>query len=245
MIRLLIATVLCFVPWMAMGEWRAHFTEDGHWISVLSPAGHQFVVAEHEDEVQMLLVLAVSGDQIAGAPDKGAVRIDEGEWAWAPLLLLRRSQEGMAFRFGFREEVEKDLIERMIRGLRLQVGLGAHLSGGESLSFSLIGFTNAWNDMLIANRIGTVDIGELVEQNRVRELVCYAMADWSVTALRARIRGSSREEALRALRPTGIDLVDELMPDTVRWAWEQPADSQFMRHPAAHKYEFFERCMSD
>lgn len=241
-VRFCIVLLLLF-PLSAVAEWKLEQSADGHWIVTRNEDGHQFIVGGTGASMQFLLILSVP-EPDATFPDKVTVSIDRGPRRETPLTLLDRNPEGVIFRIEIPEDLNTDMIRRMIAGVRMRLAFSDEESGRtRDVDFSLLGFTVVYNDLLIANEVGRLDPNWLIQQNRERELICYYVANLSVQALQNRIKGMGEAQNLSALPRTGMGPVDENLPEIVKWV-HQLSRAEMPTEPRAEKYGLYKRCMN-
>lgn len=227
----------------AHAEWSLRQTGDGHWITTVTPEGHQFIVTHNQaGETSFLLVVQVDG-QAPSLPLRVALAVDHGPVSEAVLALLERKPDSRLFRIELDDEDKKIYITRMIAGLALRVWFGGRTAGKNELQFSLTGFTAAFNDLLIADRVGRLDPAWLIERHRERELGCYYTANLFVAAMQERIRGRSAAQTRESLPRSGQVAVDEMIPDIVSQVYAAPS-SQLPIDPRGDKFAIFEECMA-
>lgn len=224
-------------------QWTLRQTDDGHWITTRTAEGHQLIVAHNRaEETHFLLVLEVS-EPVPALPSQLLLSVDRGPVSEAGLALLERRPTSRLFRIELSTELKKVFITRMIAGLTLRLWFGDRAVGKDDLQFSLVGFTAAFNDLLIADRVGRLDPAWLIERHRDRELGCYYTANLFVAAMQERLRGSSAAQARESLPRSGQAAVDETIPDIVAQVYAVPL-SQLPIDPRGDKFAIFEECMA-
>ncbi|MFQ5643628.1 MAG: hypothetical protein ACE5FQ_08005, partial [Thiogranum sp.] len=191
MYRIWIAIALLLLSAGTRAEWTLRQTGDGHWITTVTPEGHQFIVTHNQAEETTFLLVVQIGKQAPPLPLRVALAVDHGPASEAVLALLERRPDSRLFRIELSDAEKKIYITRMIAGLTLRIRFGEQASGKNDLTFSLTGFTAAFNDLLIADRVGRLDPAWLIERHRERELGCYYTANLFVAAMQERIRGRS------------------------------------------------------
>ena len=237
-----IAIFILIFPAIVSADWTLRQADDGQWISTRNAQGHQLIIAHNQaEETQFLLVLAVA-DPVPPLPGQVAVAVGRGPVSRAGLSLLEQRPDSRLFRIELAEQDKDIFISRMIAGLTFHLWFGEPVRSKSSLDFSLLGFTAAFNDLLIADRIGRLDPAWLIEQHRLRELGCYYTANLFVAAMQARIAGRSAEQTLAALPRSGLASVDEVIPDIVRQVYSVP-HSRLPIDPRGDKFAIFDECM--
>jgi hypothetical protein len=224
-------------------QWTLRQSDDGHWITTSTAEGHQLIVAHKAtEETHFLLILAVAKPAPA-VPSQVLLTIDRGPPVQTQLKLLEQRPEDRLFRIELSNAQKAVFITRMIAGLNLRLGFGEQAMAENNLQFSLLGFTAAFNDLLIADRVGRLDPAWLIERNRERELGCYYTANLFVAAMQERIGGHSEAETLQSLPRSGHEAVDEMIPTIVSQVYAVPA-SQLPIEPRGDKFAIFEQCMN-
>jgi len=235
--------ILLLLPRLVSGEWALGQSGDGHWISdKSSDKPYQLVVAEQGSDIQFLLILA-SSERKSSEPIAVTVRVDRDEWIQTQIIPLQQRSHGMAFRIDLSEDVKQNTIRRMIAGLNMQLGIGS-AANKQILDFSLIGFTAAYTDLLIANEIGRLGTDWLIAQGKDRELACYQRSRLTVQVMQARRRGQSSTQLIETLARTGLASVDDQIDDIVSRVYRLPY-AQLPRHAMAEKYNLYKRCMGE
>ncbi|HHJ15243.1 MAG TPA: hypothetical protein ENJ80_00940 [Gammaproteobacteria bacterium] len=243
MYRIWIAITLLLLSAATHADWTLRQTEDGHWITTVTPEGHQFIVTHNQSEETSFLMVVQVDRQAPPLPLRVSLAVDHGPATEAVLALLERKPDSRLFRIELSDEEKKTFITRMIAGLDLRVWFGERATGKNTLKFSLTGFTAAFNDLLIADRVGRLDPAWLIERHRERELGCYYTANLFVAAMQERIRGRSEIQARESLPRSGQPEVDEMIPDIVSQVYAVPA-AHLPIDPRGDKYAIFEECMS-
>ncbi len=224
-------------------EWSLRQTGDGHWITTVTPEGHQFIVTHNREEETTFLLVVQVDKQAPPLPLRVALAVDHGPVSEAVLALLERKPDSRLFRIELSDADKKIYITRMIAGLALRVWFGEQTTGKNELQFSLTGFTAAFNDLLIADRVGRLDPAWLIERHRERELGCYYTANLFVATMQERIRGRSAAQTRESLPRSGQVAVDETIPDIVSQVYAVPA-SRLPIDPRGDKFAIFEECMA-
>jgi len=191
-------------------------------------------------DLEFLLKLAQerSGPDVA---QSHSVWVDGSERV--PTLLELMGQDGgKTFRLGLTAQQKITFMNQMIEGLILGIAFKDQTQQTRTVRFSLIGFTAAMNDLLIASEIGTLDVERLWERHKERELLCYFTAATAVKAMLDRKAGRSQEECLATIGRTGIDMLDEAIPEMVAHVYAVP-HAQVPVDPRGDKYGIFKDCM--
>ena len=239
--KICLAIVLLF-PFISMADWTLKESDDGYWITSLTPEGHELVVVHNaENQTHFLLVLAVSRP-VPDVPAKIRLTIDRGPLIQTTLTLLEQRLSDRLFRIELESEQKSQLVSRMIAGLNLRIWFDERASASNWLEFSLMGFTAAFNDLLIAGRVGKLDPEWLIEQHREKELGCYYTANMFVTAMQERIKGYSAAQTRQRMARSGHRDVDDMIPIIVSQVYAVPA-SRLPIEPMGDKYAIFDECM--
>lgn len=240
--RICIVITLLLLPAMASAEWTLRQSADGHWISTSTAAGHQLIVAHNQaEETHFLLVLEIA-KPAPPVPTQISLAVDRGPVVQTRLTLLEQRPANRLFRIQLSDEEKKAFITRMIAGLTLRLWFGERTAIRDTLQFSLLGFTAAFNDLLIADRIGRLDPAWLIEQHRERELGCYYTANLFVAAMQERIRGRSAAQAISSLPRSGQESVDTMIPRIVSQVYAVPR-AKLPIEPRGDKFAIFQECM--
>ena len=231
------------LPITVTADWNLRQTDDGHWINSSTPEGHELIVVQNEEkQTHFLLVLAVD-QPVPEVPSLISLTIDRGPVIQTQLKLLEQRRKSRLFQIELDSEQKGLYIRRMIAGLKLHIWFGERSITRERLQFSLRGFTVAFNDLLIASRVGRLDPEWLMEQGREKELGCFYTANLFILAMRERVNNHSEEQTRESLPRTGYDAVDEMIPDIVSQVYAVPAN-QLPIEPRGDKYAIFDACMA-
>jgi len=243
MYRIWIAIPLLLLSAATHADWTLRQTGDGHWITTVTREGHQFIVTHNQAEETSFLLVVQVDRQAPSLPLRVSLAVDQGPVTEAVLALLEQRPDSRLFRIELSDEEKQTYITRMIAGLDLRVWFGKRTRGKGGLTFSLEGFTAAFNDLLIADRVGRLDPAWLIERHREQELGCYYTANLFVAAMQERIRGRSEIQARESLPRSGQPEVDDMIPDIVSQVYAVPVE-HLPIDPRGDKYAIFEECMS-
>ncbi len=224
----------------AWAKWVLEQTDDGNWISMKTDAGHQLIVSEYEGETLFTLILEVRQQKVPRIPLEAMLITDENESIHTHLKLLQKLPAAMAFRILLDEDEKQLFVDQMIAGLALEITFGKLRDVIHSLNFSLIGYTDAYTDLQIADEVGRLDLQWLAEQHKDKELNCYLEAKLFTLALRGRMEGKSSAQVKRELPE--VENID--LRKVVAKAYKVPG-KEFPRHSSAKKYSTFKRCMAE
>ena len=178
-------------------------------------------------------------------PDKPIpiwLKIDRGQQQPSQLYFLKKNPEQSIFKIDIGSDLKQNYIARMIAGLKWSIIFNQNSRANRTISFSLIGFTVAFNDLLIANDIGTLDPNRLKANKKNRELFCYITSNITVQALDHRLRGDTSKEALNSISKTDYSSLNRHLPDIITQVYNIPK-KQLPSEPGAEKYIIFNRCM--
>ena len=182
--------------------------------------------------LQLLLKMGAHGPSVG---DKVTLEVDGRAVAVAVARPSPDHADGHRLELTGADRVK--VINAMIGGLELRLGYG-----GGGPRFSLLGFTSAFNDLLIADALGRIDHEWLMEQGRERELLCYYVANVTVRAMLHRLEGVEFFQSVHALPATGMELLDSAGLQAVRQVYEMDA-AKLPRDPRGDKYGLFRACL--
>jgi len=229
---------LFFLPVTVNADWALEQSDEGHWISTKNRAQHQFVASHDQGTTNFLLILTVP-ESMTTVPSRVNLSIDQGPGIATRLTLLKKRPGNMAFRLEL-DDTQKDvLIAQLVSGLTLEADFGKQ----QSTRFSLMGYTAAFSDLLIANEIGWIDPFWLTTNGKQQELACYQMATLSVQAIKSRKRGKNSTDTLSTLSKYENLVIQNALTDIVSWAYKIP-EGDLPRIPVSRKYGIFKRCMA-
>jgi len=229
------------LPALAAGEWSLSAGDGGHSIATTNNAGERLVLMRAGSELEFLLMLAQEGSR-PDVSQSHLVWIDGSERVPTALELVGRAG-GKTFQLGLTGQQKITFMNQMIEGLTLGIAFKDQTQQTRTARFSLIGFTAAMNDFLIASEIGTLDLERLWEGHKERELLCYFTAATAVKAMLDRKGGRSQEECLAGMGRTGIDALNEAIPEIVARVYAVP-HAQVPVDPRGDKYGIFKDCMA-
>lgn len=239
----IVCTMAMLMPEFAWAKWQLEQTKDGNWISKKTDSGHQLIVSTDKDKTQFLLILEVPHNAPA-VPLEALLRIDDNDTIKTQLKLLQQQPYAIAFRFMVAKHEEPIFVQGMISGLELEVIFGKLKGDLHSLIFSLVGYTDAYTDLQIANDVGRLDLQWLNENGKFKKLNCYLKAKLFTLALRERMQGKSYRQVRVILPKVGIEEVDNDTDKILASAFKLPA-KELPRHSSAKKYQVFRACMDD
>jgi len=236
--------ILLFVglllPGLVSAQWRFIPVDDGYAIGTTNRDGDQLVLVRAQDDLEFLLTPA--GHR--ARPDtsqKLLVWVDGSQRVTTSLQRVGQDKETI-LRVEFTPQQKVTFVKRMIEGLTFGVVFEDRERKVTTVRFSLIGFTAAINDLLIASEIGTLDLERLWESHKEKELLCYFTATTAVRAMLHRKDGRSQEQCLGAIGRTGIDMLNEAIPKIVARVYQVP-EAQVPLDPRGDKYGIFKDCM--
>jgi len=231
------------MPEFVWAKWQLEQTQDGNWISMKTAAGHQLIVSEDKQKTQFLLILEVP-QNAPQVPLEAELRIDNSDTIKTQLKLLQKQPYAMAFRIMVASHEEPVFVAGMIDGLELEIIFGKEKDALHSLHFSLLGYTDAYTDLQIANDIERLDLQWLSENGKHKELNCYLKAKLFTLALRERMQGKSYKQVRVILPNVGIKEVDSDTDKILASTFKLPT-KELPRHSSAKKYTIFNACMTD
>lgn len=225
------------MPSLAWPSWVLHQSDDGHWISGHNKQKNELVISQTKKNKKILLVFS-HDEHIHDIPKRAQFSSDNNQAIQLPLKIIKRHSDGIAMQIDLNKEETKHFINMLISGATLHVTL----EGNIKTEFSLMGFTTTFNDFLIANEIGRLDPMWLQYENRMKELVCYEVAQAMVHAMGMRRKGKSSQEVYTTLSGKLSDDSETALPDVIEQVYSVPLNS-LPKIPSTRKYEFFTRCM--
>lgn len=239
-ISLILFIITLFSTEQVWAKWVLEQTDDGNWISMKTDAGHQLIVSQYEGETLFTVILEIRKQKVPRIPLEARLITDENESIHTHLKLLQKLPAAMAFRILLEEDEKQVFVTQMIAGLALEITFGKLKDVIHSLNFSLIGYTDAYTDLQIADEIGRLDLQWLAEEHKDKELNCYLKAKLFTLALRGRMEGKSSSQVKRELPE--VENID--LRKVISMAYRVPS-KEFPRHSSAKKYITYKRCMSE
>ncbi len=222
-------------------DWEVISSNDGFWIRTTNHNQHGLLVAYQNNQPHFLLILQTDSPP----PNKAIpvkIQIDKGPRENSKLYLLEKRPEQSIFRIDVEDKHKNKYISRMIAGLNWSIHFESGLNKNKSISFSLKGFTVAFNDLLIGNDIGSLDPGWLIKHRKDHELYCLMTTNISVQAIQYRIKGKSYADTLHLIPQTQYSLIDNNLADIISQVYKLPF-KRLPYEPRAEKYLMFSRCM--
>jgi len=230
-------------------SWSLVSSNDAFWLKIVNSSQHELLVAYHEDSPQFLLILKTD----SSLPDKTlpvSIRIDRGPKQSGKLRLLEGRPEQSILRLEIDDVEKNNYLSQMINGLTLSIyfdfasnkNTGAEAVETKSTSFTLKGFTVAFNELLIANEIGSLDPAWLMRHNKDRELYCLMTTNISIEAMQYRLKNKSYKDVLHLIKKTGYTIIDHNLSEIIGQVYKIPSqDLPYV--PRAEKYLIFSNCM--
>lgn len=222
------------------GNWELIPSKDAYWIKTRNLQQHDLLVAYYQKQPQFLLILATNSPP----PDKPMlvkIQIDDGSKESTQLVFLEQHKERSIFRLKVPKEDKGTYIDRMIAGLKFTIY--SESKTFDAITFSLVGFTLNFNELMIANDIGQLDRQWLLKNNKTRELFCYLSSDITIQAIRQRRRGVPFSEAVQNISATGFLLLDHERNNIIKKVYKMRRN-KLMNKPEHFKYRNFKMCMS-
>jgi len=214
---------------------------DGYWIKTSSKENHQLIVIRNQNITHFMLILATDSPP-PDFPIPIKIGIDNIPTESSYLKFLERRPEQSIFTIELSEESGNIQVSRMISGLTMSIIFTDQVKGNRRISFSLLGFTAALNDLLIADDIGSLDPGWMLKNHKDRELFCYLASNVSIEAMHYRILGYTYSRTLHSIKNTGYPIIDNNLADIISQTYNIPR-KQLPTEPKAEKYMIFRRCI--
>lgn len=224
-------------------SWSLIPSEDAYWIKTTDQHKHGLLVAYQGDNAHFLLILQTD----SSIPDKPIAikyKIDKGQWKNSHLILLEKRADQSIFKIDIDDALQKQVISEMIAGLNWSIKLPSGSKSNKSMNFSLLGFTVVFNDLLIANKIGTLDPAKLIKQRKDHELYCLLTTEISIQAIQKRLKGKSYSDVLHTTALTHYSLIDDNIANIITQVYNIPYRN-LSYEPRAEKYIMFNRCLSN
>lgn len=222
-------------------DWKLIPSNDGYWIKTTNNENHQLLLAYKDNKPHFLLILNTDSPE----PDKPIpikIKIDKGAWIQSKLKPLEKQSEQIIFRFEVDSNSEYGLISRMIAGIQWSINFNSGPNKNNAINFSLLGFTVAFNDLLIANEIGSLEQAWLIEHRKDRELYCLLTTNISILAIEHRLQGKSYAKTLTSIPKTQYSIIDEHFGEIINQVYQLPYKN-LPYVPRAEKHLMFSRCM--
>jgi len=221
--------------------WELVSSDDGFWIKTTNDDQHALLVAYRDAKPQLLLILnTVSPEPDQSIPAK--IKIDRGTWLQSSLIPLEKRSGQIIFRLETGSKLKDELISRLIAGINLSVHFNFDPHKNTTIVFSLHGFTVAFNDLLIANEIGSLDHAWLFKHRKDRELYCLLTTNISLRAMEYRLQNKSYAQTLTLIPKTQHSIIDQNFDEIIEQVYQLPYnDLPYV--PRAEKYLMFSRCM--
>ena len=222
-------------------DWKLISSNDGFWIKTNNHDQHELLLTYEKNQPQFLLILKTDSPP----PDKPIpvkIQIDKGPREDSKLILLENRPEQSIFRIEINNRKKNNYVARMISGLNWSIYFNSGLNKKRSISFSLKGFTVAFNDLLISNEIGSLDPAWLIQHRKDRELYCLLTTNISIQAMQYRIQGKSYAKTLALIPESNYSIIDHNLGEIIHQVYKLPSKN-LPYEPRAEKYLMFSRCM--
>jgi hypothetical protein len=220
-------------------DWKLVSSQDGFWIKTTNNNKHELLLAYKKNQPHFLLILTTDNS----APEKTIpikIKIDKEGWVQSKLKLLEKRSGKIIFRI---EADSKDnLISKMIAGINLFVNFSFENYKNKTIKFSLHGFTAAFNDLLIVNKIGSMKPAWLIKHRKDRELYCLLTTNISILAIEYRLQGKSYAKTLTLIPKSQHSIIDHNFGEIINQIYQLPYKN-LPYVPRAEKYLMFSRCM--
>jgi len=222
-------------------DWKLVSSNDGFWIKTTNNEQHELLLAYKGNKPQLLLILNTdSPEPRKFIPVK--IKIDRGTWLQNKLIPLEKRSEQIIFRLETGSSLKDELISRMIAGISWSVIFNFANNKNKTIVFSLHGFTVAFNDLLIANEIGSLEPAWLFKHRKDRELYCLLTTNISILAIEYRLKNTSYAKTLTLIPKTQYPIIDHNFGEIINQVYQLPYDD-LPYVPRAEKYLMFSRCM--
>ncbi len=222
-------------------DWKLIPSNDGYWIKTRNSHQHELLLAYQKNVPQLLLILKTDRPA-SDKPIPVKFKIDKGAWENSQITHLGSRPEQVIFRIEIDSNKINTLISKMIAGINWSINLDFGSNKSKTLSFSLHGFTVAFNDLLIANKIGSLDINWLIKHKKDRQLYCLLTTNISIQAMDLRLQKKSYSQARSLISKTGYSIIDHNLGEIINQVYKLPS-KEIPFVPRAEKYQMFSRCM--
>ena len=222
-------------------NWIVVPSNDAYWLKTINSEKHELLIAYNNTTPHFLLIISTDSPP----PEQSIpiwLKIDRGQKHESQLHFLKQNTEQSIFRIEINNNIKNDYIARMIAGLKWSIFFDREAAENRAISFSLIGFTVAFNNLLIANDIGSLDPVRLKADNKNDELFCYITSNITVQALQHRLNSNSYIETLHSISKNDHSSMAQHLPGIITQVYNIP-DDQLPSEPGAEKYIIFKRCM--
>ncbi len=221
-------------------DWVLVPSNDQYWMKTVNHENHEIIISYLNNTPRLFLV--ISSD--VPPPDKPIpilLTIDRHTKYKGQLFFLKKHPEQSIFRIDTHTDFARKYIAKMSAGVELSILFILH---DQAMSFSLMGFTAALNDLLIANDIGSLDIEKLREANKKEEVFCYITSDLTVKAMQRRLNGDSYTKTFNSLSKAIPSGIDSSLPDIISQVYNI-SEARLPVDPRAEKYSIFKHCMQN
>jgi len=233
--------LLIFSSAINANDWKLVSSDDGYWIKTSSNSQHEMLLAYKNNNPQFLLILKTDSP-VSDKPIPVKIKIDKGEWKKNKLIPLQTRPEQSIFRLEFNNLKKDTIISKMIAGINLSINFNSAPNKNKYLLFSLHGFTVAFNDLLIANKIGSLDSRWLISHKKDRELYCLLTTNISIQAMELRLQNKNYTQAQALISKTGYSIIDHNLGEIIEQVYKLPLKN-IPYVPRAEKFIMFSRCI--
>ncbi|VAW63455.1 hypothetical protein MNBD_GAMMA09-824 [hydrothermal vent metagenome] len=223
-------------------DWKLISSSDGFWIKTENQNQHALLLAYEKNKPHFLLIVKTDAPSV-DKPLSVTIKIDRGPQENSRLILLERRADKSIFRIEIDSRYENNYVARMIAGLNWSIYFEPGINNNKSIDFSLKGFTVAFNDLLIGNKIGSLQPAWLIKNRKDRELYCLLTTNISIQAMKYRLQGKRYADALSLIPETGYSIIDHNLGEIINQAYKIPFKN-LPYEPAAEKYLMFSRCLA-
>ena len=223
-------------------NWSLVPSNDGFWMKTVNEQQHELLIAYQNEQPQFLLILKTDSP----SPDKSIpvkLQIDKGLRENSSLIFLEKRSDKSIFRISIKGHAKNNYISKMIAGLNWMIYFNSGKTTENYISFSLKGFTTTFNELLIANKTGSLDPAWLIKHRKDRELYCLLTTNISINAMQYRIQGKNYVQTLALIPESGYSVIDHNLSEIINQVYSLPLES-IPYEPRAEKYLIFTRCMT-
>lgn len=241
MLRRILLILSVFVPVQVFASWELSSNGFSHRIVTSNEEGQQLVVDAGGDSADFLINIKNKPENpTASWPVR--IHVDGKLSLDGELQFVLPAFHAGSAKLHLTDDQKINLMNHMISGLFLTIAPVDGEKGRPSMTFTLVGFTAALNDLLIANVVGKFDFEWLLETHREREMFCLYAANVTVKAMGDRNSGKTQAQSLADIRSTGIEILDEGVLELVGGVYRLPM-KEIPKEPNSEKYGIFLTCM--
>lgn len=236
-----ITLLIFFSSNVSANDWRLVSSNDGNWIKIINNQKQALLVEYQNNQPQLLLELN------AHKPDtqklvSASIKIDNDTWESTKIEKLGSRDRQTIYQLKSSTLKSHHIIEKMIAGINISIQTKSANNIYQYMHFSLHGFTVAFNDLLIANQAGSLDLKWLSKHKKDRELFCLLTTNISLKAMELRLQNKSYTQARTLISKTGYSIIDHNLGEIIQQVYTLPYTS-IPYVPRAEKFLMFSRCM--